>query len=706
LKSAPETRRARQRSDQRRKKREAGRATPAATAALKDPPAPATATGAPHYAAGKARATDLDAPDSSAPLTTIPATTNSADAAAAVEEAVRSSEQKFRRLLEVANILPWEADLETRRFTYVGPQAKALLGFEPSAWLDEGFWFDHMHPDDREWVSLTRAEAVDRKQSLEFEYRMIAADGRTVWLHEIMTIVSGRGQRPWLGGFMLDITHRRETEESLRESKYLIEQIASASPVILYVFDVQSRKIIYVNGSVAEILGYSKEAFASMDPCFFISLTHPAETTSYTQHLTRLARMKEDEVLHREFRLRDAHGNWVWLSTRETVFKRDAKGVKEVVGTASDITERRQAVDELRSSEALFRKLAETTKVIPFEINLRSGSFAYVGPQAEHLFGYPLSAWGRPGFWASLVDPAYVEAAHFVSPPSGDVEGDFESEFPVRRADGRYIWIKQIVKHSAEKDERGRARGFLFDITDAKEAEMERERSRQLLRELAARSQGVREEERINLARELHDEMGQSLTLLRLDIAWLNNRMTKLAPGNPAIDPLQAKLGSMEHVLQDTLSTVRRIISSLRPPILDELGLADAIQWQADEFTRRVAIRCEVVADATDPLPKEVATGVFRIFQEILTNVARHAHATRVEVKLNRTPEGILQLRVADNGRGFREQEKANGKSFGLLGMRERAWALGGTVKIDSSPGAGTTVFVRLPLVLEKAETG
>jgi len=674
----------------------AGAATATAAAASFSAAAPAAAVTVPSptpSAAGSARAASASSTTSGAPPSA------SSAESAAVEEAVRSSEQKFRRLLEVANILPWEADLETRRFTYVGPQAKALLGYEPAEWLDEGFWFDHMHPEDREWVSLTRSEAVDRKQSLEFEYRMIAADGRTVWLHEIMTIVSGRGQRPWLGGFMLDITHRRETEESLRESKYLIEQIASASPVILYVFDVESRKIIYVNGSVAEILGYSKEAFASMEPCFFISLTHPAETTSYTQHLGRLARMKHDEVLHREFRLRDAHGGWVWLSSRETVFKRDEKGVKEVVGTASDITERRQAVDELRSSEALFRKLAETTKVIPFEINLRSGSFAYVGPQAEHLFGYPLSAWARPGFWASLVDPAYVETAHFVSPPSGDVEGDFESEFPVRRADGRYIWIKQIVKHSAEKDERGRARGFLFDITDAKEAEMERERSRQLLRELAARSQGVREEERINLARELHDEMGQSLTLLRLDIAWLNNRMAKLAPTISAIEPLQAKLGSMEHVLQDTLSTVRRIISSLRPPILDELGLADAIQWQADEFTRRVGIRCEVLADPSDPMPKEVATGVFRIFQEILTNVARHAHATRVEVKLNRTPEGNLQLRVADNGRGFREEEKANGKSFGLLGMRERAWALGGTVKIESSPGAGTTVFVRLPLV-------
>jgi PAS domain S-box-containing protein len=637
------------------------------------------------------------AADPAAATTTTPAG-NPAETATALEQAVRNSEQKFRRLLEVANILPWEADLDTRRFTYVGPQAKSLLGYEPAAWLEEEFWFSHMHPDDREWVNLTRTEAIGRRQSLEFEYRMIAADGRTVWLHEIMTVVSARGQRPWLGGFMLDITHRRETEESLRESKYLIEQIASASPVILYVFDVQSRKVIYVNGSVAEILGYSKEAFGDMDPCFFIALTHPAETASYTHHLTQLALMQDDDVLNREFRLRDARGNWVWLSTRETVFKRDANGVKEVVGTASDITERRKAVDELRSSEALFRKLAETTKVIPFEINLRSGSFVYVGPQAEHLLGYPLNVWARPGFWASLVHPDYVDAARFLTPPSNDVEGDFEIEFPVRRSDGRYIWIKQIFNHSTQKEERGRARGFLFDITEAKEAEMERERSRQLLRELAARSQGVREEERINLARELHDEMGQSLTLLRLDLTWLNNRMAKLAPAIPAIEPLQAKIGSMEQVLQETLTTVRRIISSLRPPILDELGLADAIQWQATEFTRRIGIRCEVVADLTDPLPQEIATGVFRIFQEILTNVARHAHATRVEVKLSRTSDSHLELCVSDNGRGFQEDEKVKGKSFGLLGMRERAWALGGTVKIESSPGAGARVLLRLPL--------
>jgi PAS domain S-box-containing protein len=515
-----------------------------------------------------------------------------------------------------------------------------------------------------------------------------------------MSVISG-GPRPVLGGFMLEITYRRETEESLRESKFLIEQIASASPVIVYVFDLQSRQLIYLNGRVAEILGYSKEELAMMDPFFIVALSHPSEKEEHAAHFTRLQRIGPDDIEQREFRLRSASGAWVWLSSRETAFKYDKEsGALEIVGTASDITQRREALDELQANESLFRKLAETTKVIPFEVDLLSGRFTYVGPQAEQLLGYPISLWSQPGFWSSLVPPEYLQAAHLLTPAALELEGDFQAEFPLRTADGRHVWIRQILNRAVGEGQRRQARGFLFDISEAKEVEQERERSRLLLRELAARSQGVREQERINLARELHDEMGQSLTLLRLDIAWVNNRLAKLASKARAVEPIQAKLHSMEQVLHETLQTVRRIISSLRPPVLDELGLADAIQWQAMEFARRVGIRCEVVAEAVDPLSDEIATCVFRIFQEILTNVARHAQATRVNVKLERTNRQLC-LCVSDNGRGFTQSESAHGKSFGLLGMRERAWALGGTVEIDAAPGQGTTVSLELPIPIE-----
>src|SRR4029450_1378834 len=155
--------------------------------------------------------------------------------------------------------------------------------------------------------------------------------------------------------------------ESLRESKYLIEQIASASPVILYVFDLQTREVIYLTGRVLEILGYSKKELSSMAPHFMLALAQPSEVDEHTAHLARLQTIHPDEIVQREFRLRNASGDWVWLSSRETVFKYDkTTGAQEIIGTATDITQRREALEELQANETLFRKLAETTKVIPF----------------------------------------------------------------------------------------------------------------------------------------------------------------------------------------------------------------------------------------------------------------------------------------------------------------------------------------------------
>ena len=224
-------------------------------------------------------------------------------------------------------------------------------------------------------------------------------------------------------------------------------------------------------------------------------------------------------------------------------------------------------------------------------------------------------------------------------------------------------------------------------------AEQKLRESHEQLRALSVYLQTVREEERTRIAREVHDELGQALTSCKLDLSWLAGRIPKTQ--KPLIEKARALTAHMD----STIRTVRRIATELRPGILDHLGLGAALEWQANEFQTRTGIRCEVRIDLEEQtLPVETATSFFRIFQETLTNVIRHAGATHVVVHLKEEGERII-MDVKDNGRGISEAEIDNPKSLGLLGMKERAALLGGEFKIAGTrQGHGTRVTVAIPV--------
>ncbi len=229
------------------------------------------------------------------------------------------------------------------------------------------------------------------------------------------------------------------------------------------------------------------------------------------------------------------------------------------------------------------------------------------------------------------------------------------------------------------------------EILERGRAEERLHESREQLRKLSAHLQTVREEERRGVAREVHDELGQALTTLKLHLALVADAIPMEA------DTVHARIRSMSELIDGTIHAVRRIITELRPGLLDDLGLAAAIEWQAEEFQRRTGIACTVEQQDSDtPPPPELAISVFRIFQETLTNVVRHSGADRVEVRLS-CGDALLELDVHDNGRGMTADERDASSSFGLIGMRERAHAWGGTVEFDSDPHRGTRVSVRIP---------
>ena len=231
---------------------------------------------------------------------------------------------------------------------------------------------------------------------------------------------------------------------------------------------------------------------------------------------------------------------------------------------------------------------------------------------------------------------------------------------------------------------------------ERRRAEEQLRESHKQLRSLSVYLQHVREEERTRIAREVHDELGQALTGLKLRLTWLMSHLPR------HLKELHEKTCSMAEGIDETIHSVRRIATELRPGLLDTVGLLAAIEWQANLFQRQTGLQCRVKAAIKERLfDQDLNTAFFRIFQETLTNVIRHAHATRVEVRLAEVGNHVT-LEVKDNGRGISEAELHNTKSIGLLGMRERAALLGGELRVRGQPGKGTTVSVRIPRPVAK----
>jgi signal transduction histidine kinase len=234
------------------------------------------------------------------------------------------------------------------------------------------------------------------------------------------------------------------------------------------------------------------------------------------------------------------------------------------------------------------------------------------------------------------------------------------------------------------------------DITERRKTEKSLESSRHQLRQLSAHLQSIREEERARMAREIHDEFGQVLTALKIDAALIERAAQK--GSRPDIERVLAKTRQMTSLIDLALISVRRLATELRPGILDDLGLEAALEWQAQEFQRRTGIHCDFKSTVSRAqVPSEYSTPVFRIFQETLTNISRHAGATHVSVMVE-VKDKQLSLEVEDNGRGIREEDLAQSQSLGILGMKERALLMGAEFTISGESGHGTKVALVTPL--------
>ncbi|MEO8711603.1 MAG: histidine kinase [Parafilimonas sp.] len=254
----------------------------------------------------------------------------------------------------------------------------------------------------------------------------------------------------------------------------------------------------------------------------------------------------------------------------------------------------------------------------------------------------------------------------------------------------KYIVTQQVIKRN-EKQQAIRLTGFCQDITEHIKAEKELHARTDELRDLAAHLQNIREEERAGIAREIHDELGQQLTGLKMDMSWIMKKMSS------SDDILKQKIEHSVELLSKTINVVRKIATELHPSILDDLGLIDALLWQSQEFEKRSGIKTEFKYSSLPETPgKNITTGIFRIYQESLTNIARHADATKILTKLD-YKNGQIILNIRDNGKGFDVLKFHHTKTLGILSMKERTLMMGGKYIIQSEIGKGTSILVSVP---------
>lgn len=447
--------------------------------------------------------------------------------------------------------------------------------------------------------------------------------------------------------------------------------------------------ILSWNPSAGRIFGFSEDEAIGNS----ISIIVPDDKKEEQDHTLELLR-KGKAVGHFEtVRIRKG-GQRIDVSMTASPIKNQAGEVIGISKIARDITKEKQDADKLRKSETQLKAAQRIAQMGSWEWDLPSNCFTW-SQELYRIYG---------------VNPAeqitFERFIVFVHPDDRRlVQSFFESkrmfsiEHRIVRPDGetRYIQIRAEVVSDSEGNATS-LMGIAQDVTDRKRADEQLRSSREQLRALSAHLQFIREEERSRIAREVHDELGQVLTALKMDLSLLNHKLLE----SSAILPrkmLYEEIRSMSKKVDSTIKSVRKIVTELRPEVLDHLGLKSAIEWQAQEFQARSGIDCKLDPhmESIEMDDRDGETAIFRILQEALTNIARHSGATKVEIFLKQQDSEIT-MEVRDNGRGISEADLTKSRSFGLLGMRERALFLGGDVEVKGNPGFGTSVKVQIPV--------
>ncbi|MEX5606585.1 transporter substrate-binding domain-containing protein [Pseudomonas protegens] len=592
-----------------------------------------------------------------------------------------SGEAEFAGLAVVGDIgLPQLLRVATRRdWPELASIVEAALHAIPAKELEQlhGRWLQPKYP------RLGESPGVWQNLSLLLVILLLASLAIVFWQRRQKRSVEQR-----LLAAREDIALRAASEEALRLTQFSIDQ--STVGILWVNWDSHVR---YANRAAEEMLGYPAGGVIDRPLIDFEPNLHMDRWLN----LWKRARASEEGVQSFETQCVRADGSILPADVSLSFLRfRDSE---YLVVYLNDVTERRRALAALRESEARLQGIAANVPGLVFRLERAPVTgqidFAYISEGSETLVGYsPAVLAHRDKGLRSLVHPDDKASYHQTQDQALDTDSDWSWQGRILTRQGQQRWaeIKAITRRL--DDGAFVWDGIVWDISESKRIELELASSREQLRELSAHLESVREEEKARIAREVHDELGQMLTVLKLETSMCELAYAQLDPG------LHERLNSMKRLIAQLFQLVRDVATALRPPILDA-GIASAIEWQARRFEARTQIPCLVqVPDNLPRLSDAKAVGLFRILQEALTNVMRHAQAHTVELTLTLEAHELC-MSISDDGLGF-DTASARPTSFGLVGMRERVLIMGGSLSLHSERGEGTTLSVRVPLDQEQ----
>lgn len=662
------------------------------------------------------------------------------------EEGLKKSGERYRTLINSIPDVIWISDLKGKT-SFISANVEKIYGYTPEEIYDSGsdVWFSRIHTDDQEMVQNAWELLFAGESEFDVEYRIKHKEGKWIWLHDRALSLRRRKDIQFAYGLFSDITKRKQIENELWESEKRYKMLYTKTPTMMHSIDADS-KLVDVNDCWLQEFGYKRREVIGINVVEF--LTMASKRFAVNSALPEFKRKGYANDVSYQFVKKNGEIMDILLSA---VGEIDSKGkFKRSIAVLNNITERKLTEEELKQSHDTLESIAsiqskfisESTRSEIFDellddmLSMSESQLGFLGEvreESDHepsLKNFAISSIAWHNNWQKYMEENYEPGLEFTyfnfliskviktgkpvisnNPSKAQRSGGLSKRSPVLKS---YIGLPLYVGEKLVgvvglanspsgynhkildnlepyiKTTANIVRSFKLDRHRI-EAENELKESQEQLRNLSTRIQSVREEERKNVAYEIHDELGQALTALNIELTSLIGKF----PENG--EKFSNEVKSIIDLVDRTADTVRKISTKLRPGILDVLGLIPAIEWQSEEFQERTNIRCSVITNKKDvKLNKDVSTAVFRIFQEALTNVIRHSKATKVKVRLKQDKDKF-ELIIIDNGIGITEEEKNNPASFGLMAMRERLYPWQGILSINGKESKGTTLSVIVP---------
>lgn len=666
------------------------------------------------------------------------------------EEALRESEVRYSSLVSQATDIIYTAGLDGR-FTFVNAAACELMGYEEKELLGKHY-LELIREDARAKAQqFYRDQLSAQIPSTYYEFPAMTKCGEERWVGQHVRLRLAEGRVAGVEAITRDITARKVAEQALEERAKCAAFAAEVS-LLLNHDEPLDCLLQRCTDAAVEHLGAAFTRIWLLKPgdlcadCHKASLCrdrticlHLHASSGLSTNLNgeyrrvpvgalKIGRIAQgqgalftNDVLNddrlpnkswmKEHGLRSFAGfalmveNQVFgvlgLFSREVISEPMRQTIESVCNGLAASIARKQAVAALQASEMRTRAIVDSALDAVVTMDER-GIITGWNSQAASMFGYQEQEISGRLLSDTILPPRFREAhstgiQRFLSSGHGPILNR-RVEVSALHKDGREFPIELSVT-ALTIEGRKVFSAFLRDISERKQAERALKEAYEQLRDLTRRLTEAEEVERKRLARELHDEFGQALTGLKFDVAWLTKELSRSTKGAGAAG-MKSKAMGMSQAIDGLIQSVRATAASLRPGVLDDLGLVAALEWLATSFHERTGLPCELAIDPSlrdTPVEVALATTIFRGAQELLTNVMRHAHASEVEMRLT-VQEDHLILTVRDNGRGLRPEQWKEGRSLGLRGLHERVKLVGGGVKIVSSPDTGTEVTISLPM--------